>query len=195
MPNEVSKMGIFSKKPKSLIIGVCGRSCSGKSTVIKELEEKYKGRFLHINQDKFFKVKADNWERPESLRFDKLIEAIKRLKAGKNAFIPTHRWTENFDKEVKPHEIVIVEGYLLFVDSNLNKLFDKKIWVDVSDVNMLYRRMKRFNDFSQLDYTMNTVIPESKKYELIQRKHADIILDGNLTKEEIIKELEKHLIQ
>ncbi|MBI2629939.1 AAA family ATPase [Candidatus Pacearchaeota archaeon] len=188
-------MGIFSKKPKSLIIGVCGRSCSGKSTVIKELEEKYKGRFLHINQDKFFKVKADNWERPESLRFDKLIEAIKRLKAGKNAFIPTHRWTENFDKEVKPHEIVIVEGYLLFVDSNLNKLFDKKIWVDVSDVNMLYRRMKRFNDFSQLDYTMNTVIPESKKYELIQRKHADIILDGNLTKEEIIKELEKHLIQ
>ena len=51
-------MGIFSKKPKPVIIGVCGRSCSGKSTVIKELEEKYKGKFLHINQDKFFKIKA-----------------------------------------------------------------------------------------------------------------------------------------
>ena len=53
-------MGFFSKKIKPIIIGVCGRSCSGKSTVIKELEERYKGEFLHINQDKFFKVKAFN---------------------------------------------------------------------------------------------------------------------------------------
>jgi len=186
-------MGIFFKKLKPVIIGVSGRSCSGKSTVIKDLEEKYKGKFLHINQDKFFKIKADNWERPESLRIDKLIEAIKRLKAGKNAFIPTHRWTENFDREVKPHEIIIVEGYLLFVNNELNKLFDKKIWVDVSDVNVLYRRMKRFNDFSQLDYTMNVVIPESKKYEVIQKKHADVIIDGNKTKEEIINEIEGYI--
>ena len=33
-------MGLFTKKIKPLIIGVCGRSCSGKSTIIKELEEK-----------------------------------------------------------------------------------------------------------------------------------------------------------
>ncbi|MBS3108465.1 AAA family ATPase [Candidatus Woesearchaeota archaeon] len=187
-------MGIFSKKPKPVIIGVCGRSCSGKSTVIKELEEKYKGKFLHINQDKFFKIKVDNWERPEALRFDKLIEAIKLLKNGENAFIPTHRWTENFDREVKPHKVVIVEGYLLFVNPELNKLFDKRIWVDVSDINLLYRRLKRFNDLSQLDYTMNSVIPESKKYENIQRKHADIIIDGNKSKEEIIKEVEKEVV-
>ena len=76
---EVSDMGIFSKKIKPFIIGVCGRSCSGKSTVIKELEEKYKGEFLHVIQDKFFKVKADNWESPDSLRFDKLIETIKKI--------------------------------------------------------------------------------------------------------------------
>ena len=183
-------MRLFSKKIKPRIIGVCGRSCSGKSTVIKELEEKYKGQFLHINQDKFFKVKADNWERPEALRFDKLIEAITLLKEGEKAFIPTHRWTEVFDREVKPHKIIIIEGYLLFVNKELNKLFDKKIWVDVSDVNLLYRRIKRFNELNQLDYAMNVVIPESKKYETIQRKEADIIIDGNKTKEELAKEVE-----
>lgn len=186
-------MGLFSKKIKPLIIGVCGRSCSGKSTVIKELEEKYKGQFLHINQDKFFKVKADNWERPEALRFDKLIEAITLLKEGEKAFIPTHRWTEVFDREIKPHKVIIVEGYLLFVNKELNKLFDKKIWVDVSDVNLLYRRIKRFNELNQLDYAMNVVIPESKKYETIQRKEADIIVDGNKTKEEIVKEVESSI--
>ena len=188
-------MGIFSKRLKPLIIGVCGRSCSGKSTVIKGLEEKYKGEFLHINQDKFFKIKADNWERPDALRFDKLIETIKLLKNGKNAFIPTHRWTEVFDREVKPHKVIIVEGYLLFVNKELNKLFDKKIWVEVSDLNILYRRTKRDNTSKNIDYTYNVVIPQSKVYEEIQRKHAEIIIDGNKSKEEIIRELEKHIIK
>ncbi len=128
---------------KPLIIGVCGRSCSGKSTVVKELEEKYEGEFLHINQDKFFKKQANNWESPEALRMDRLIYSIKKIKNGDPTHIPSHRWTEIFDKEVQPHRIIIVEGYLLFVDTELSKLFDKKIWVDVSDANMLYRRTKR----------------------------------------------------
>ena len=186
-------MGLFTRKIKPLIIGVCGRSCSGKSTVIKELEEKYKGEFLHINQDKFFKVKADNWESPESLRIDRLIYSIKKLKNGQSTHIPSHRWTEVYDREVKPHKIIIVEGYLRFVNKELNKLFDKKIWVDVSDVNLLYRRLKRFNEINQLDYAMNVVIPESKKYEEQQKKEAETIIDGNKPKEEIIRDLEKQL--
>ncbi len=186
-------MGIFTRKIKPLVIGVCGRSCSGKSTVIKELEEKYKGEFLHINQDKFFKVKADNWESPESLRIDRLVYSIKKLKNGQLTHIPSHRWTEVFDREVKPHKLIIVEGYLLFVNAELSNLFDKKIWVDISDANILYRRTKRDGTSKHIDYTMNNVIPESKKYEEIQRKRADIIIDGNKTKEEIIQEIERHI--
>lgn len=193
MQIEVSKMGIFSKKLKPIIIGVCGRSCSGKSTVIKDLEEKYKGDFLHINQDKFFKVKAENWESPDCLRFDRLIYSIKKLKEGKPTHIPSHRWTENFDRKVKPHKVVIVEGYLLFVNNELNKLFDKKIWVDVSDQNILWRRTQRDGNTNGAEYIMNVVIPESKKYEKTQRQQADIIIDGNKSKEEITKELEVHL--
>lgn len=181
----------MSGKIKPLVIGVCGRSCSGKSTVVKELEEKYKGEFLHINQDKFFKVEADNWERPESLRMDRLIYSIKKLKNGQSTHIPGHRYTEVFDREVKPHKVIIVEGYLLFVDKELSDLFDKKIWVDVSDANIVYRRTKRDGTSSNIDYTMNVVIPESKKYEQIQRKRADVVIDGNRTKGEIIKEFEE----
>ena len=178
---------------KPFVIGVSGRSCSGKSTVIKELEEKYQGEFLHINQDKFFKIKADNWESPDSLRLDRLIYSIKKLRSGQLTHIPSHRWTEVFDREVKPHKVIIVEGYLLFVNKELNKLFDKKIWVEVSDINLLYRRLKRFNDINELDYAMNVVIPESKKYEELQRKEADILIDGNKSKEEIIQEIERYI--
>lgn len=178
---------------KPYIIGVAGRSCSGKSTVVKELERIYDGQFLHINQDKFFKVKADNWEHPDSIRIDRLIYSLRRLKNGNSTHIPSHRWTEIFDRLVLPHKVIIVEGYLLFINKELNSLFDKKIWVDVSDVNLLYRRVKRSNNLAELDYVMYYVIPESKKYEGIQRSNADIIIDGNKTKEEILKEFEKVL--
>jgi len=188
-------MGLFTRKIKPIIIGVCGRSCSGKSTVIKELEEKYKGKFLHINQDKFFKVKADNWESPDSLRIDRLIYSIKKLKNGQPTHIPSHRWTEVFDREVKPHEIIIVEGYLLFINTELSNLFDRKIWVDVSDANILYRRTKREGTSKNIDYTISKVIPESKKYEVIQKKRADIIIDGNKTKDYIVKEIERYILK
>ena len=184
-----------TNKTKPFIIGVCGRSCSGKSTVVKELEERYKGSVLHINQDKFFKKKADNFEVPECLRTDRLIYSIKKLKNWETTHIPSHRWTEVFDREVKPHKVIIVEGYLLFVDGELSSLFDKKIWVEVSDLNLLYRRTKRDNTSAGIDYTMNVVIPVSKKYEQIQRKRADVIIDGNNSKEEIIKDIERYMRQ
>lgn len=183
----------FKEKTKPIVIGVSGRSCSGKSTVVKKLEEKYKGKFLHINQDKFFKKKAENWEAPEALRNDKLIEALKRLKNNKTAFIPSHRWTEVFDREVKPHPAIIVEGYLLFTDKNLLNLFDKKVWVDVSDFNMLFRRLKRVGKINHLDHIKNHIIPESKKYESKQKKHADFIINGNKNEKEILEKLEQHL--
>jgi len=186
-------MVLSSKKIKPLIIGVCGRSCSGKSTVVKELEEKYKGEFLHINQDKFFKVKADNWESPDALRFDRIIHSIKKLKNNESTHIPNHRWTEVFDKEVKPTKVIILEGYLLFVNKELNKLLDKKIWVDISDQNILWRRTLRDGNNNGTEYTMNHVIPESKKYETIQRKESDIIIDGNKSKEEIVEDIEKQI--
>lgn len=147
---------------------------------------------MHICQDKFFKVNADNWESPEASRFDRLIYSIKKLKNGESTHIPEHRFTETFDREVKSHKIIIVEGYLLFVNEELNSLFDKKIFVEVSDLNILYRRLKRQDlHKNEVDYIMNVVIPESKKYEEIQKKNADFIIDGNKTKEEIREDVEK----
>lgn len=186
-------MKLFKKRFNPLIIGVCGRSCSGKSAVVKELEEKYKGKVLRINQDRFFKVKANNWESPEALRFDRLIYSIKKLKNGENTHIPERGWTEVFDREIKPHKIIIVEGFLLFVNKELCKLLDKRIWVDVSDQNILWRRTLRDGNTAGADYIINTVIPESKKYESIQRKEAEIIIDGNKSKEEIIEEMEGYI--
>lgn len=184
----------FSKKSeiKPMLVGICGRSCSGKSRVSKKIKELYDDVEI-INQDKFFKVHARNWEKPESLRQDKLLASLKKLKKGELTYIPTHRWTEEFDKKINPHRIILIEGYLLFVDKRISDLFDKKIFVDVSDLNILYRRTKRDNTSENIDYTMEVVIPESKRYEKRQREKADVIIDGNKSKKEVLRETSKHI--
>lgn len=40
---------------------------------------------------------------------------------------------------------------------------------------------------------MEKVIPVSKRYENLQRKEADIVIDGNKTKAEIVEEIERHI--
>lgn len=129
------------------IIGVCGRSCSGKSLVSKTLEEKYYN-FLHIKSDKFFRTKSplqysgyDNWECPESLRLDSLAYCLEELKNGREAYMPSRRFTEIFDVKLIPKDVILVDGFLLYSNNNLLKLFDKKIWIDINDTNILYRRL------------------------------------------------------
>ncbi|MBW3020359.1 dephospho-CoA kinase [Candidatus Woesearchaeota archaeon] len=177
---------------KPYFIGVSGRSCSGKTTVTKDIETLFSD-VISINQDLFFKKKFDCEERPEALMNDKLIEVIKKLKKGEEAYIPSKRKSEVFDKKIKPHKIIIVEGFLLFENKKLSDSFDKKIWVDVSDENIISRRIERRGSSEKIDNIINQIIPISKEYEEIQRKRADIIIDGNKSKKEILEEVKKQI--
>lgn len=40
------------------VIGIAGRSCSGKSTLAEQLEEKFCEHIVHIGQDKLFRATA-----------------------------------------------------------------------------------------------------------------------------------------
>jgi len=191
---------LFTKIVKPVIIGICGRSCSGKSEVTRDIEKSYPNDCVRIPSDRFFKIfnpkeldETDGWESPPSIRWDRLVYSVKKLKNGESTHIPSKGWTENFDELLTPKKIILVEGYLIFTNKELNKLFDKKIWVDVNDLNILYRRLKREGQIESIDYIFNKVIPISKKFEKQQREVADIIIDGNKSKEEIKKEIELYI--
>jgi len=187
---KLSSIRCKNEKEIPVVIGVCGRSCSGKSRVVRKLEE-YNKDYLRIAQDRFFKKKSACYEHPESLRNDRLIYSIKKLRKGDPTHIPSKGFTEEFDKKIYPKKIIIIEGFLLFSQKNLSDLFDLKIFVDVSDLGILYRRTKRDGTSAYMDYTMHTVIPESKRYDKIQKNRADIIIDGNRPKEEVMKDVDK----
>lgn len=191
----------FSKKHSApIIIGICGRSCSGKSVVTRQLESDYPEKILRMPSDRFFKIydekeldETNGWESPSSIRWDRLIHSVKKLKNGESTHIPSKGWTEVFDQLVHPKPIILVEGYLIFTNPDLVKLFDIKIFVDVSDFNILYRRTIRDGNIDGMHYTKHKVIPISKRYEEQQKKQADIIIDGNKNKENIIEELKEAL--
>lgn len=193
---------MFGKKDKTnpIIIGVCGRSCSGKSRATRKLQEEFPKIITRIPLDRFFKVfnepeldKTDGWESPNSLRWDRLIYSITKLKNGNSTHIPSKGWTEVFDQQIEPTPIIIVEGYLIFTNTELLKLFDKKVFVDVSDLNILYRRTLREGVIDEMNYTMEKVIPISKRYEEQQKNEADVLIDGNKSKEETLSELRYYL--
>lgn len=170
------------------IIGICGRSCSGKSVVARRLEANYGESIVRVCQDKFFKKQASNWESPDALNNYNLVYSLKKLKNGLPTHIPSNGWTEIYDRLIVPKSLVIVEGYLLFENPEIVKLLDHKIYIDVSDTNILYRRTKRDNTSKYIDYTMFTVIPESHKYADKQKSAADVIIDGNRDQDTVYQE-------
>lgn len=187
---------------KPIIIGICGRSCCGKSTISKKLVSDYSDLFEYIPADKFTITCINQnkflieWERPESLRIDKLINCIKHLKEGVSTKIPSKRCTEIFDKEVFAKKIIIVDGFLLFTDKKLIGLFDYKIFIDITDDQILKRRIERKeNDFflDDIDYIKQKIIPISKEYEEQQKKEADLIIPAEQSFEETKNQIEKVL--
>lgn len=188
---------------KPIVIGICGRSCCGKSTICQYLSEKYPQQILHLKSDKFFIIvdkeklgREDLWERPGSLRLDKLIESIKNLKSGKETIIPSKACTEVFDNKISPKDVILVDGFLLYVNQELIDLFDYKIFIDITDEEIIRRRTERNkdSDFGNLDFIKTKVIPRSKEYEQQQKANSDLIVSTDNALEEIKKKTKNILI-
>jgi uridine kinase len=72
-----------------------------------------------------------NFDHPDSLDTDLLIEHIKALKAGKAVRIPKYDFTTHSRTTqttlIKPNRIIIVDGILLFAHPELLELLDMKV--------------------------------------------------------------------
>jgi len=198
------------QKP-SLVIGVYGRSCSGKDSIAQYIASVNKD-ILHINMDIFFKDKTncfygknkeECWEHTNVIWLDRLFKAVSALKNGRGVTIKDRSaWYGSYDCEIFPSDlyesrIIIVQGFLLFVSKKLTNLFGSKLFLDVSNDNI----KKRMGNKNPKAYTQDVVIPVSETYAY-QEKFIDERFDGNnsISKnideivEYINKKFRKHLI-
>ena len=180
----------------SLIIGICGGTGSGKTTVANRiLESVSPGEVVFIQQDSYYRNITDlpldyrhiaNFDHPDALDNDLLVNHVRRLKSGETVELPlydfkTHtRMNETRHVESKP--IVIVEGILIFADPRLLEQMDIKVFVDTPDDIRFIRRLRR--DLAERGRTVESVIeqyiatvrPMHMQFVEPSKRHADVII-------------------
>jgi uridine kinase len=155
-----------------MIIGICGGTGSGKTTVANRILESVSAdEVIFLQQDSYYRNLNDmpldyrqevNFDHPDALDNDLLVKHIRRLKAGAPVELPiydfrTHTRT-NETLHVEPKPIIIVEGILIFADARLLEEMDIKIFVDTPDDIRFIRRLRR--DIAERGRTVESVIEQ-----------------------------------
>jgi uridine kinase len=167
-----------------LIIGITGGSGSGKTTVVKKVMSFFSPKQVTIvSQDSYYKDNSNilpearaniNFDHPESIEFDLLVEHLKLLRAGKAIEEPVYDYiTSTRQKEtihIEPNHVIIVEGILLFVDKGVRDLCDIKVFVDAEPDDRLIRIIER--DMLERGRTAEQVID---RYGLVKEMHIQFI--------------------
>ncbi|HEV2836564.1 MAG TPA: uridine kinase [Pyrinomonadaceae bacterium] len=180
----------------SLIIGISGGTGSGKTTVANRiLESVSASEVVFIQQDSYYRNINDlpldyrniaNFDHPDALDNDLLVNHVRRLKAGEPVELPLYDFKTsmrlNDTRHVEPKPIVIVEGILIFVDPRLLEQMDIKVFVDTPDDIRFIRRLRR--DLAERGRTVESVIeqyiatvrPMHMQFVEPSKRHADVII-------------------
>ena len=126
---------------ESIIIGIAGGSGSGKSTFTNRIKKYFGDDVVVIYHDNYYRrqdgmpfekrVKV-NYDHPDSLETDLLVEHLKQLKEGKTIECPVYDYSQHkrSDKviEIAPRPVIRVEGILLLADPRIRDLLDIKVY-------------------------------------------------------------------
>lgn len=178
-----------------LVIGIAGGTGSGKTTIIEKLVENFGSDVTVISHDSYYKPHHDltyeertklNYDHPDSLETDLMVEHIRKLKGGKTIECPVYDFTihdrSDETKTINPSRVLIVEGILIFQDKRLCEQMDIKIFVDTdADVRILRRIQRDYRERgrsleSVIDQYLTTVKPMHELFVEPSKKNADIII-------------------
>jgi uridine kinase len=155
-----------------MIIGICGGTGSGKTTVANRiLESVSANEVVFIQQDSYYRNLKDlpldfqqiaNFDHPDALDNDLLVRHVRKLRAGEPIELPLYDFRThtrlNETRAVEPKPIVIVEGILIFADPRLLEQMDIKVFVDTPDDIRFIRRLRR--DLAERGRTVESVIEQ-----------------------------------
>ena len=180
----------------SLIIGISGGTGSGKTTVANRILESVSAdEVVFIQQDSYYRNINDlpldirniaNFDHPDALDNDLLVNHVRRLKAGEAVELPLYDFKTstrmNDTQHVESKPIVIVEGILIFADPRLLEQMDIKVFVDTPDDVRFIRRLRR--DLAERGRTVESVIeqyiatvrPMHMQFVEPSKRHADVII-------------------
>ncbi|XP_077990892.1 uridine-cytidine kinase-like 1 [Glandiceps talaboti] len=183
---------------EAFVIGLCGGSASGKTTVARKIIEALNVQWVTIlSMDSFYKVLNEkeqalaaeneyNFDHPDAFDFDCMVTTLKKLKELKHVEVPVYDFTTHKRrKETKTMygaNVIIFEGILCFARKQLIDLMDLKVFVDTDSDIRLARRLKR--DISERGRDIVGVLKQYNKFvkpafeQFIEPsiQHADIVV-------------------
>lgn len=184
---------------KTIVIGVAGGTGSGKSTFTNRLKSAFGDEIAVLYHDNYYKCRDDipfeqrkdiNYDHPDALETDLLVQHIQALKGGQTIQCPVYDYTQhNRSKEiilVSPKKIIIVEGILALHDVNLRQLLDIKIFVEADADERILRRVLRDAEERGRDMRgiinqyINTVKPMHYLFVEPTKAIADIIINSGM---------------
>jgi uridine kinase len=179
-----------------MIIGICGGTGSGKTTVANRILESVNASDVaFIQQDSYYRNLKDlpldyrqavNFDHPDALDNDLLVHHIRKLKGGGSVELPLYDFKThtrlNETVLIDPKPIVIIEGILIFTDPRLLEQMDIKVFVDTPDDIRFIRRLRR--DIAERGRTIDSVIeqylktvrPMHMQFVEPSKRYADVII-------------------
>ncbi|XP_032432083.1 uridine-cytidine kinase-like 1 isoform X3 [Xiphophorus hellerii] len=175
-PPWYNEHGTQSKE--AFVIGLCGGSASGKTTVARKIIEALDVPWVVLlSMDSFYKVLSPeeqllaarndyNFDHPDAFDFDLLTHTLRKLKQGKSVKIPVYDFTTHGRqkewKTVYGASVIIFEGIMSFADKALLQLLDMKIFVETDSDIRLVRRLRR--DITERGRDIEGVIKQYNKF-------------------------------
>ena len=185
-----------TEKNTPMVVGIAGGTGSGKTTLSEQILNRLgRDKIAYLPHDAYYRDqkylpleerKKVNYDHPDSLETELLVNHIKQLKSGKPIEMPVYDFTIHNRVEqtirIEPRRVILVEGILVFVEKTLRTIFDMKIYVDTDADIRFIRRLTR--DIEERGRTMRSVInqylgtvrPMHLEFVENSKRYADIIV-------------------
>jgi uridine kinase len=170
---------------RPIVFGVAGGTASGKTTVaLNVLKAVGASQVAYVPHDAYYRDMSYlplsdrarlNYDHPESLETELLIEHIKQLVDYQPVRIPVYDFTDHRRTEqtklVEPSPIILIDGILIFTNGLLRELMDIKIYVDTDADVRFIRRLER--DMNERGRSLESII---KQYiETVRVMHLEFV--------------------
>ena len=177
---------------RPIVIGVCGGSCSGKTTVCENIEALFPNNINTIKQDSYYKGGNENtdFDNPSSLEFEYMVSQLKNSIQGNPIHVPIYDFTTHSRKEetiyMEPKKIILIDGILIYTVPELLELCDLRIYVN-ADLDTRYKRRRdrdikeRGRNIAEVDMRWTRdVKPNHMKFVEPSKRHAHIIINNDV---------------
>ena len=180
-----------------MFIGIAGGSGSGKTTIAESVVERLDNKVALLQHDAYYRHMPQltfeertqvNYDHPDSLETELLVEHLEQLRSGIGIDRPVYDFSEHLRSEqtirIEPNPVVVVEGILVLADPPLRSELDLKIFVDTSPDLRLARRLER--DIEERGRTPDSVI--SQYFSTVRPMHLEFVEESKRYADLIIPE-------